>query len=410
MCSVQLILGYAHALHRAGAPTPRVEALTTDLARGLGVDGQLFGVPTALIASLVIDGEPRTQVIELDGADIDLRALSALEELGRAVAAGEVAIGEAESRLGAIVEAAPRWSATAVVLAFAGLSGAAGIVLGGGVPEALVAALAGLGTGLLAVFGAGRLFELGAALQAAFLASASARAWGAELEPALLGGLIVLVPGFTLWQGMSELSTGHLVSGTTRLARALSVLLLLGVGFALGVRLAEGLVPVLATDPAAGAGFAVPTGVAVLATAPAMLVLFGGLPRELPWIAGSALLAWLGSMAGTAALGPELGTFVAAAGIGLFSRVFVHRTGRSAAVAQVPGIMLLVPGSIGFRAIAALLADDPLTGVEAGFEALVVAVSLVAGGVVAEVGRVPRTRSKPEPTEFQSVVKTVKEM
>jgi len=393
---IRLLLGYARALHRAGAPTPRVEALLATVGRAIGVPGRFFGVPTALIASLEVDGRPETHVVEVEGGDIDLGALARLEAIAARLTSGEAAAGEALAQLEAGEQAPPRWSAATTVAAFAGVSGAAAIVLGGGAAEGAVAAAAGLSTGLLAVGSAGRLFELLAAAQAAFLATSAARWAGVAVEPAVLGGLIVLVPGFTLWQGMAELTCGHLVSGTTRLARALAVLLLMGVGFALGSRVADALVPELAS-PVVLSVASIPTALAVAATAPALLVLFRAPARELGWILGSVGVAWGGSMLGGQSLGPELGTFIAALGVGLYGGVYERLARRPAAVAMVPGIWLLVPGTIGFRGINALMADDPVAGIEAGFSALLVAVSLVAGLLVAETATYQRTPPIPGP-------------
>jgi uncharacterized membrane protein YjjB (DUF3815 family) len=45
----------------------------------------------------------------------------------------------------------------------------------------------------------------------------------------------------------------------------------------------------------------------------------------------------------------------------------------------VPGLMLLVPGSVGFRSLASLLERDVVAGVDTAFSMLMVAVALVAG-------------------------------
>jgi uncharacterized membrane protein YjjB (DUF3815 family) len=45
----------------------------------------------------------------------------------------------------------------------------------------------------------------------------------------------------------------------------------------------------------------------------------------------------------------------------------------------VPGILLLVPGSIGYRSLNALMEREVVSGIETAFSMLVIAVSLVAG-------------------------------
>ena len=87
-------------------------------------------------------------------------------------------------------------------------------------------------------------------------------------------------------------------------------------------------------------------------------------------LAGAHLGAW--------ALGP-LGGLVAAFGVTVTANVLAHRHDQPAAVVLVPGILLLVPGSIGFRAVRALLAQDAVAGVEGTFSMALAAVTLVAG-------------------------------
>ena len=50
---------------------------------------------------------------------------------------------------------------------------------------------------------------------------------------------------------------------------------------------------------------------------------------------------------------------------------------------MVPGILLLVPGSLGFRGFAALMDAATMQGLEAAVAAVLVAASLVAGLLVA---------------------------
>src|SRR5690606_2862027 len=56
-----------------------------------------------------------------------------------------------------------------------------------------------------------------------------------------LSGLIVLIPGLGITVAMRELSTNHLVSGSGRMAGAVTVLFLLSFGLALGYMIGQGL-------------------------------------------------------------------------------------------------------------------------------------------------------------------------
>ena len=55
------------------------------------------------------------------------------------------------------------------------------------------------------------------------------------------------------------------------------------------------------------------------------------------------------------------------------------------AVAQVPGVLLLVPGSIGYRSLSSLLDQNVIVGVTAAFTMILTAVAIAAGLLVASV-------------------------
>lgn len=77
--------------------------------------------------------------------------------------------------------------------------------------------------------------------------------------------------------------------------------------------------------------------------------------------------------------------WVAALLVGLFANGYARVTNRPSAVAMLPGIILLVPGSVGFRSFDALLKHDVLAGINSAFGMILVAVSLVAGLLIANV-------------------------
>ena len=76
---------------------------------------------------------------------------------------------------------------------------------------------------------------------------------------------------------------------------------------------------------------------------------------------------------------------------GVASNVYARTLGRPAAVTLVPALLLLVPGSVGFRGLALLLQRDVVIGVEQAFRMVLMLSALVAGLLVANV-LLPETR------------------
>ncbi len=402
--SVDLVIRLGRALHAYGTSAHRLEMALGRVASRLGLQGQFFATPTAIFASFG-EGEGgqaggRTVLVRAEPGGVDLEKLTLLEEVLGDVLAGRVEAGEAARRVDAVVASPSRYGPLLSTLASALASGAAARFFGGGLREIAAAAGIGLAIGLLArlVAGrsnAGRLFEpLSAFFATAAAASLAVLTAGTSWGPiaayiVALAGMIVLVPGLTLTIALSELGARHLVSGSARLAGAVVTFLLIGFGVALGQRVAEAL---LGKTPAA-APQALPAWTeapALAVTALGLMVLFRARPRDYPWVLAGTVLALAGSRFGSGWLGAELGAFVGAFLLGLGSNLFRRVFNRPAAIPQVPGLMLLVPGSLGFRSVSALLAQDVLAGIHAAFTMTLVAVSLVTGLLIANVLAAPR--------------------
>ena len=265
----------------------------------------------------------------------------------------------------------------------------------------VAAALIGLVIGVLARLtggspALGRVFEPVAAFVAAFLAGAAA-ALGGPLSPyvATLAGLIVLIPGFPLTVAMTELAMRHLVSGTARLAGAAMTFLAIAFGATAG-----GTVAVFAFGPApVVTPLALPdwTLPAALVLAPlAFTVLLRAEARDAPAIVGAGICGFAGSRAGALVLGPALGAFAGAFLVTLFANLWNRVSSRPAVVPAVPGILLLVPGSLGFKSLSSLVGRDTVAGLETAFEMLLIAVSLAMGLLFASAILPPRSLLPPE--------------
>jgi uncharacterized membrane protein YjjB (DUF3815 family) len=74
-------------------------------------------------------------------------------------------------------------------------------------------------------------------------------------------------------------------------------------------------------------------------------------------------------------LGAFLGAFVVSAGSNLFARI----KRRTAMVTQVPGLLILVPGSIGLRSMQSLIGQDVEMGIATAFRVAIIGISLAAG-------------------------------
>ena len=81
---------------------------------------------------------------------------------------------------------------------------------------------------------------------------------------------------------------------------------------------------------------------------------------------------------------------VGAWGLGCVSTLLARLRRRPAAVSLVPGLLLLVPGTLGIRSLQALVSKNVPVGVETAFTMALVATSLVVGLFLANLTLRPR--------------------
>jgi uncharacterized membrane protein YjjP (DUF1212 family) len=388
----------ATALHRFGSPAHRLEESMSRVTTRLGLRGEFFCTPTAIFASFRSPGaqlEPaHTVLLRVEPGEVNLEKLSLLDGILGRVLQGDVDLDAAKEQIAEIVSRPMRFGPLLTHLAWGTASAATARFFGGGPLESLVAAAVGVGIGLLATLAGrhpsiARLFESLAAAAAALAASAAAAMWGSSFFVVTISALIVLMPGLTLTTAVSELATRHLVSGSARLGGALLVFMTMAVGFAFGSQLGVRLFgPISQLYPPPQ-----PTWtelLALLVSACSLLVLFRADPRDGGIFLASAGIALFGSRLGAHFLGPQLGALAGAALIGIVANLYARWRDRPSALVQMPGLMLLVPGSMGFRSVAALLEQDTISGIQTGFTVVLVAISLATGLLIANAVVPPR--------------------
>ena len=388
--SAYFVLKLAHALHTSGMPSHQVEDTLVAVAARLRTPMQFLATPTSIMASSGPLEDQRIHLVRVEPGEQDLGRLSAVYSIARSVLRNDISPAEGIVRLEEAQSYPVRYNKVTTVLAMGLSSLAAARFLGGGTREVLVAAAIGLVLGLLSVVaaqvsGVRRLFEPLAAFVAAALTALASHLLGPlAVSLATLAGIIILLPGYTLTVAITELADKHLVAGTARLFGAFTTFILIAMGVAIGGELVQS---VLGETPAADPLPAAPwtVSLALLAAPLAFTVLLKAQPKAAPWILLTCLAGFAGTRLGSLVLAPELGVFVGALVVGLAGSAYFRINGRPAAIVQVPGILLLVPGSVGFRSLTSLLDRDVVPGMEAAVLTITMAAALAAGLLIASV-------------------------
>lgn len=393
---IGFILRLGRALHAYGTPAHRLEQMLERVARTLGTPGQFLATPTSLIAAFGEVEDQRTHLLRLEPGDTDLERLSEADRIGGEVIDGRLDPAEGSARIERLRTRPRRYGTLLHLLAFSLTSACAARFLGGGLYEVAVAAVIGLAGGLLdeAFARAGAWRRVAAPLAAAvaaFIANGlSAPIGGFAISTAILGGLIILLPGLTITVAMAELSSRHLVAGTARFAGAIGAFLVIAFGVALGARLAY----VAFGAPLTAAAAPLPGWTEALALLVAPLtftVLLRARPGHAPAILAVGAIGFVAGRISAAPLGPELAIFAAAFAAAAASNLQARLFQRPASVTLVPSLLLIVPGSVGFRSIASLLDRATLDGVETAFRMTLMLAALVTGLFSAQIA-VPARR------------------
>ena len=393
--AIRFVLRLARAIHVHGAPAHRLEEVMQRVAPRFGLTGSFNSTPTSLVAAFGEPPEQRTYLLRIEPGALDLGMLPQLDQLVDDLEHGLVTPEQGNARLDAMDREPERYGAPLTTLCYGAASAAAARIFGGGWREIAAAGATGLVIGALAlsvkrVPALARLFEPLAATLAALIAGAGAALLG-QVSPyvASVAGIIVLLPGLTFTTALTELATRNLVSGTARLSGVTMTFLGLGGGLALGVAIAARLWHI---DPNP-TPVPLPTwteGLALLISPLALTVLFRARWQDAGWILAASVLAFAVARIATRAFGPEIGTFLAAAAVGIATNVYARVLDRLAAVPLVPSILMLIPGAVGVRSISSLIQRDVMTGVALGFTLVLVGLSLAAGLLFASVAVSPK--------------------
>lgn len=391
---VRFVLALGRGLHRYGTPAHRLEEALAIVCGRLGLRAQIMSTPTSLMIGFGDPAEQKTALLRVDTGELDLGKLARLDALAEAVLAREIDSEAALAQIQAIEDGPPAWGRFAETATYALTAASIAVFFGGGWRDVAAGAGVGLALGFLALVmrrrtHSARAVELVGAFAAAFTANAIAHlARGVTPSIVTIAALIAMLPGMTLTNAMTELATRNLVSGTARMMSALIVLLELALGVALGERLARSLWHVAAVTPVPLPGWS--EWVAFVVGTIGMVIVCQAEKRALPWIMLTSLIAYAASNFGADLLGPELGVLIGALALGIAANLYARFLDRPQQVVLVPAVILLVPGSMGFRGISSLLDRNTMTGIETTFATFVVAMAIVAGLLIANALVSPR--------------------
>jgi uncharacterized membrane protein YjjP (DUF1212 family) len=391
----RFLVELARALGTYGTSSNRLEEVIAVCADEMGLSAQTFNTPTSVFVSVESDEGFATYLARVTPGEADLTKLMGLDRVFNRVILHHLSPEDGTAEIKRIVKMAPRYPAWMLVIAFGVVSGCAGHFLGGGVKEMIGSAVIGLVVGVLVLFTGkrrefSRLMEFLSGLSAALISGMLAVPMGGYMPSvAAIAGIIILLPGLTLTIAMVELATKHVVSGTARLAGAIMVLMVTGFGIVIGQSIVNQVVGVRAIVLAEPMGWYVDL-VSVLIATVCMAILFQAHFRHAWVMVVAGVLSFYSARYGTAMFGPEIGVLGASMIVGVASNLYARVFDRPSLTMMLPGLLMLVPGSLGLRSLQLFMNSDTVDGVQSTFTVLVVGVALVVGLLLSNVILPPR--------------------
>jgi uncharacterized membrane protein YjjP (DUF1212 family) len=399
---IGFVVDLAKRLHEYGTAAPRLEDVINLVSARLGLSCNVLATPTSIVMSFS-DPEREddlaeiTQVVRLPPGSVDLKRLCQIDEIANQVIDGRLDLAAGRWRLRQFRQSMRAAHRAWIVASYAVSAASIAAILETGWQGAATAGLVGGLIGLVERLSVHRpnieaaseaisalLATLIATLVAVYVAPISVR-------PVIIASLIVLMPGLTLTTAVRELSSQHLVSGTARMMGAVATLLKLAFGTLAATQFCAllGLVPPAVTEPPLPAWT---EWVAVLTAAFAFAVLFRAPKRYVPVVVASVVLGYACTQVGAAYNAPTFGVFLGSLLIGAASNLFARIANRPGALVREPGIILLVPGSVGFRSLSLVLEHDVSLSLDTAITLVTLLVAIVAGLLFGDLLVPPRRK------------------
>ncbi|MBO6513601.1 MAG: threonine/serine exporter family protein [Phycisphaerales bacterium] len=392
---IRFLIELSRALGTYGTSAHRLEDVVKYTASELGLECHVFSTPTSVFLSIESDTDYVTYLSRIDSVEVNLSKLRRFDALFNAVADGRMTPRTGVKKIKEIVrepDPIPGW---VQILAFGVISACVAIFFGGGLREIGASSFIGFLVGVLGLF-VGKRREHARLMEflAGFIASLVAGALTLLIGPyspgvAVIAGLIVLLPGMTITVSMTELATRNVVSGSARITGALMIFLLIGFGVAAGNELVNVLIDVPASiEPTRLDG--VWNIIAALVSSLLLVILFRAKWSDAWAMVLAVFLAFYSSRFGVEHFGLQFGVCFAGVCVGVLGNLFARAVDRPSLTVTLPGLLMLVPGSVGFRSLQSFMNHDTVGGVETAVNVVFIGVALVIGILLANILVPPR--------------------
>ena len=380
----------AKALHESGLPAHRLERMLEIASLKMGLKADFFISPGSVFASFNVGSQIVTHLKKVGEASLHLEKIDRIESLLNDVSNSKISIESGIQQLENIQTSATNYNGWITTLFFGISTGSAACVFGGGILEIVCSFI--IGIGINGLFSFVRVFpriEKLIVFIAAFYAFVIASVFnslfiGFNKEVATICGLILLIPGFSFTVAITEMVNNHLISGLSKFTHSFVIFVML----ALGIGVADKLMHVMLITTPKISAFILPSwsiAIALIGVPVGFIVLLKAKRSDALWISFACWLSYIMFSFTSSFVDAPIAVFLSSVLLGFASNLFAKIKKRNSAIMLVPGMILLVPGSLGFFSISNLIQSNIVEGIEIALKMLTTSMALVMGIIVSDV-------------------------
>jgi uncharacterized membrane protein YjjP (DUF1212 family) len=387
----RFIVKLGRALHECGATSERIERHLENVTRMLGLHGSFLVSPTTFTCAFWEEDEidQFVHIERVEPADYNMGRLWEIDQFVESIEHGETDFSSGLEELQRLSESSPNYSLPVNTISWLLTGGCFSALLSPNPLNAMVAPFISVVIFLIVSQSSSRprwkpVATILGAMTAGLLASGIAAA-GIAVNPALvvLSSIIIFIPGLALTVSLTEISAGHLISGSSRLVDAVMTLLKLFFGALSGIaitRFASASIPrlidpgmVLQDLPAwriwpALIGLALSLGIGLNLP-----------PQRIGWGVLAVIIAFTSAMIGEIHFGMFAGVFLGALSVGLYANLFSRIMRGPGSILMTCGIIVLVPGSKVYSILNEWVSGETIIPSQSGSTAVMAFMALTAG-------------------------------
>lgn len=243
---LRLVLDVAEGMLCTGAEVSRVEDTVERILKAYGgVDVQIFSITSVIDGAVRMpNGEYSEQIRRVKHTENDLGRLEKYNALSRYICANTPSLDEFEGMIKDVKESRS-YSPWIIALAEAVATSSFCLFFGGGINDAIIAALAGLVISLVTGLRTNRLNSMAKTVISAMVTTVIAElsvkiGLGSNSGAIIIGAIMLLVPGLAFGTAIKDLLCGDLIAGSLKTLQACLMAVMIAFGYIVGMSLLGG--------------------------------------------------------------------------------------------------------------------------------------------------------------------------